>query len=350
MSNRSSQESTITVAVDAMGGDYAPSSIVDGVGLCLDAHGDAFRILIVGDKEKIEMELRRIGKFGDPRVEVVHASQVVEMDDHPVSAVRSKRDSSINVAMNLVREGRACGVFSAGNTGATVISAYFRLSMLPGIERPGIAAVLPSETGNFLLLDAGASVDCAPINLLHYGIMGSIYSKTILQKENPRVGVMCNGTEEGKGNKLTQAAVKLLAEAKMINFIGNVEGHDLFSGNVDVVVCDGFVGNVILKSAEQLAKSMGKMIKQSLMSKLTWKLGALISKGAFKDFRKRTDYSEVGGAPLLGVKGVVIIGHGISDGKAVMNGIRAVGEAVKLRVNKTIEEQVKEYETRHNGG
>ena len=250
--------------------------------------------------------------------------------------------------MNLVRVGRASGVFSAGSTGASVVSAYFRLSMLPGIERPGIATIMPSERGNFVLLDSGASVDCAPVNLLHYGIMGSIYAKSILNKPNPRVGLICNGTEEGKGNKLTQGALALLHEAKMINFIGNVEGHDLFSGGVDVAVCDGFVGNVILKSCEQLAKSMGRLVKKAIMTKLIWKLGALMAKGAFNELKRTTDFSEIGGAPLLGVNGIVIIGHGISDGKAVMNGIRQAGAAVRQKVNETIAEHVREVSGQQN--
>ena len=338
----------INIAVDVMGGDYAPGAIIDGVGMTLDRYGKAFKLLLVGDQKRMEAELKRVGILGDPRLELVHASQVVEMGDHPVSAVRQKRDSSINVAMNLVRVGRASGVFSAGSTGASVVSAYFRLSMLPGIERPGIAAVMPSERGNFLLLDAGANVDCVPVNLLHYGIMGSIYAKSILNKQNPRVGLICNGTEEGKGNKLTQGALTLLREAKMINFVGNVEGHDLFSGGVDVAVCDGFVGNVVLKSCEQLAKSMGHLIKKAVCTKLIWKLGALLSKGAFKELRHSTDFSEIGGAPLLGVNGIVIIGHGISDGKAVMNGIRQAGDAVRQKVNETIAEHVREVSEQQN--
>ena len=341
MPERKSSE-VINIAVDVMGGDYAPGAIIDGVKMTLERYGNEFKLLLVGDQKRMEVELKRVGILGDPRLELVHASQVVEMGDHPVSAVRQKRDSSINVAMNLVRVGRASGVFSAGSTGASVVSAYFRLSMLPGIERPGIATIMPSERGNFVLLDSGASVDCAPVNLLHYGIMGSIYAKSILNKPNPRVGLICNGTEEGKGNKLTQGALALLREAKMINFIGNVEGHDLFSGGVDVAVCDGFVGNVILKSCEQLAKSMGRLVKRAIMTKLIWKLGALMAKGAFNELKRTTDFSEIGGAPLLGVNGIVIIGHGISDGKAVMNGIRQAGAAVRQKVNETIADHVRE--------
>lgn len=330
----------VSIAVDVMGGDDAPAPIIDGIGLALDTYGDAYKILCVGDKEVVESELARIGKLGDPRLEIVPATQVIGMDEHPISAVRHKRDASINVAMNTVREGRAQGVFSAGSTGASVGSAYFRLQMMKGIERPGIGACLPSESGSFLLLDAGASVDCAPVHLLHYAVMGSIYAKQIMKIENPRVGLMCNGTEEGKGNRATQGAFRLLQEAKNLNFIGNVEGHDLFSGHVDVVVCDGFVGNVILKCSEQLAKSLGHMIKKSIMKSIVSKIGGLLIKGAMKDVKKATDASEVGGAPLLGVRGSVIIGHGSSDARAVCNGIHAVAVSVQEQVNEKIAEHI----------
>ncbi|MBP5638778.1 MAG: phosphate acyltransferase PlsX [Victivallales bacterium] len=336
-------EEPISIAVDVMGGDNAPSAIIDGVGMALDRFGDAFRLLLVGDQASMEEELKRIGKLGDSRLELVHSSEVIMMGEHPVSAVRHKRDSSINVAVKLVRDGKAAGVFSAGSTGAAVASAYFNLKMLEGIERPGIATTMPSETGRFVLLDAGASVDCSPANLVHYAVMGSIYASQILKIENPRVALICNGTEDGKGNRLTQSAFQMLQDVD-INFIGNCEGHDLFSGKVDVVVCDGFVGNVMLKSCEQLAKSIGHLLKKSLMSHIMSKFGAMLSRQAFHDLKQAMDPAEYGGAPLLGVKGVVIIGHGISDGKSVCNGIRAAGEAVKQEINSLIAEQVKNIE------
>lgn len=342
MTDEKQSTGPIAIAVDVMGGDNAPAAVIDGVAMALDTFGDEFRLLCVGDQAQMEAELKRVGKLGDSRLELIHASQVIEMGEHPVSAVRRKRDSSINVAMNLVREGRAAAFFSAGNTGASVASAYFRLQMMKGLERPGIGACIPSENGHFLVLDAGASVDCVPLHLLHYAIMGSIYARQILKIENPRVGLMCNGTEEGKGNRATQGAFQLLQNAPNLNFIGNVEGHDLYSGHVDVVVCDGFVGNVILKCSEQLAKSIVALIKRSIMQRLKWKLGALMARGAFVEVKKAMDPSEYGGAPLLGVQGVVIIGHGNSDGKAVCNGIRAAGEAVRQRVNTLIAEQIQE--------
>ncbi len=333
----------ISIAVDVMGGDNAPSAIIDGVGMALDAYGDAFRLLLVGDQEAMETELKRVGKLGDSRLELIPSTEVIEMGEHPVSAVRHKRNSSINVAVGLVREGRASGLFSAGSTGAAVASAYFHLKMLEGIERPGIATVMPSETGHFLLMDAGASVDCSPANLVHYAIMGSIYASQILKLESPRVALLSNGTEDGKGNRVTQAAFQLLKDVD-INFIGNCEGHDLFSGKVDVVVCDGFVGNVMLKSCEQLAKSIGHILKKSMMSHWMTKVGGLMAKQAFNELKQTLDPAEVGGSPLLGVRGVVIIGHGISDGRAVCNGIRAAGEAVSQNINTLIAEQVRNIE------
>lgn len=336
-----SAEEPIPIAVDVMGGDDAPGAVVDGIGLALDRFGSSFRLLCVGDQARMESELKRIGKLGDSRLELIHASQVIEMGEHPVSAVRRKRDASINVAVNLVREGRAKAFFSAGSTGAAVISSYFRLQTLPGIERPGIAACIPSETGRFLLLDSGAMVDCAPVHLLHFAIMGTVYARKIMGIEHPRVALMCNGTEEEKGNRLTQGAYQLLRQAPNINFIGNCEGHDLFSGGVDVVVCDGFVGNVVLKCSEQLAKSLVHMLKRSLLSRLKWKIGALLAKGAFLQVKQLMDSSEYGGAPLLGVRGEVIIGHGNSDGKAICSGIRAAGEAVRQGLSATIAEEIR---------
>lgn len=333
----------IPIAVDVMGGDSAPDAILQGVGEALDIYGDTHYLFLVGDQDKISSGLRAIGKAGHPQLEIVHASEVIGMGDHPVSSVRSKPHSSINVAVNLVKKKTAHGLFSAGNTGAVVGSAYLKLHMLPGLERPCIAAVIPNEKGNFVLLDSGATVDCSAQNLAQFAVMGDIYSRSVLGHKEPSVGLLCNGTEVGKGNHLTVEAFKLLREIEGLNFSGNIEGHDLFSGDIDVVVCDGFVGNVVLKSCEQIAKSMGQMLKQQLMKKMLWKVGALFSKGAFAEFKKKLDPAEVGGAPLLGVNGSVVIGHGNSDAKAVRNGIRAVGELVRHNVNDSIVEQVHQY-------
>ena len=330
---------SIGIAVDIMGGDKAPGAIIDGVGEALDMFGERYRLFLVGPQDVIAREMGRIGKKNDPRVIVVNATQVVTMEDHPVSALRSKRDSSISVCMDLVRTKRAQAVYSAGNTGAAVAAAYFKWRMIKGIERPCIATLLPSEKAQFLLVDSGATVDCAPVNLLHFAQMGSIYMSTVQKRKNPRVGLLSNGTEDTKGNKLVQDSFKLLVRAREmgeINFIGNIEGHDVFTGNVDVVVCDGFVGNILLKSSECLAKSIGHIIKRSIMQKILWKAGALLCKGAFQELKRTMDPSEVGGAPLLGVAGVCIIGHGNSDGHTVRNGIRAAGDYAHLKVNEII--------------
>lgn len=334
----------VNIAVDIMGGDNAPTAIIDGVGQALSMYGDRFHLLLVGPETLIENELKRINITKDKRIEIVNATQVVEMGEHPASAYRNKRDSSISVCMEMVRQKRAEAVFSAGNTGAAVTAAYFKWRMLPGIERPGIATLFPTEQKPFLILDSGANVDCTPLHLLHYAIMGSTYMSSIQKRKNPRVGLLCNGTEEGKGNKLVQDAYKLLQRAEGINFIGNVEGHGLYSGEVDVVVCDGFVGNVLLKSGEQMALALGHIVKRNIKKHLLWMLGALMMRGAFKEVKKDTDYDEVGGAPLLGVSGVCIIGHGISNAKAVRNGIRQAGDLVRQHVNETISERIKAFE------
>ncbi|MFA6931576.1 MAG: phosphate acyltransferase PlsX [Lentisphaeria bacterium] len=333
----------IPIAVDIMGGDNAPDAIIKGVGDALDVYGDSYQLYLVGDQDRIAAGLKAIGKDGHSQLEIVHAPEIVEMGDHPVSSVRSKPRSSINVAVDLVKKKTARGIFSAGNTGAAVGSAYLKWHMLPGLERPCIATVIPHATGSFVLLDSGATVDCSAQNLAQFAVMGDIYSRTVLGRKDPSVGLLCNGTEIGKGNHLTVEAFKLLRDVESLNFIGNVEGHDLFAGRVDVVVCDGFVGNVVLKSCEQMAKCMGQMLKQQLMKRLLWKVGALFSRGAFQEFKKVLDPSEVGGAPLLGVNGSCIIGHGNSDPRAVCNGIRAVGELVKHNVNEAIVDQVHQY-------
>ena len=331
----------ISIAVDIMGGDNAPDAILDGVAEALAVFGDRYRLLLVGPEELIAGGLKDRGIFGDPRLEIVNATQVVEMGEHPAQAYRKKRDSSISVCMEMVRQKRAAAVFSAGNTGAAVTSAYFKWRMLPGIERPCLATLFPSEGKHFLLLDSGANVDCSPVNLQHYAIMGSIYMSKVQKRKNPKVVLMCNGTEEGKGCKLVQDAHELLKRTADINFAGNIEGHGIFAGNVDVVVCDGFVGNVFLKTCEQFSISLMRLVKRNIEKKMLWKLGGLMARGAFGELKKMTAYDEVGGAPLLGVSGVCIIGHGISNAKAVRNGIRQAGEFVKLRVNETISEKAR---------
>ncbi len=330
------------IAVDAMGGDYAPQVVIDGIGEWLDRHPGEATLCVVGDEAQVRAELRRIGKEGHPRLDVVHAPEVIRMDDSPAAAVRSKRRSSINVAVDLVKQGRAQAFFSAGNTGACVAATVLKWRLLPGISRPGIATVFPSPKGNFVLLDAGSTVDCDPVNLLHYAIMGDVYCSHVLGKPSPRVGLLNVGGEDVKGNDLAKESFKLLNSVEGINFIGNVEGHDLFSGRVDVVVCDGFVGNVVLKTCESLAVAIGAVLKEKLSRNLLRKAGYLLSRGAYVELKQMVDYAEFGGAPLLGVDGVCIIGHGASCARAVRNGIRVAETFVRLQVNDRIAQRVRE--------
>ncbi len=337
----------IPIAIDIMGGDHAPASILDGVCEALDCYGEAYHLYLVGDAKQISDGLKARGKLGDARIAVVPTSEVIEMRDHPALAIRAKPQASICVAAELVKKKKVKGFFSAGNTGAAVGAAYLKWRMLPGLERPALATVFPSEKGKFIFLDSGATVDCTPLILTQFAIMGDIYARMFLRKRNPAVGLLCNGTEEGKGIHLTQDTFKMLREVPGMNFIGNVEGHDLFTGKVDVVVCDGFVGNVVLKVCEQLAKSMGRMMKTKFRERILWKIGALLSRGAFAECKKAMDASEVGGSPLLGVDGVCVIGHGNSNSKAVRNAIRVVGEMVAHNTNDNIVKLITEYDVNH---
>ena len=337
-------ESRVVIAVDMMGGDHAPSAMLDGVAEALGRFGDSYGYLLAGPREEVARGLveRKVDP-SDPRLELVEAPQSVGMDEHPVKAIREKPRSSIVVAMDMVKAGRAGGVFSAGNTGAAVGAAFLKWRMLEGLSRPGIATVLPGEKGPWVLMDSGATVDCTPMMLAHFAVMGDLYARQALGLSAPRVGRLSNGTEEGKGNRQVQEAYSLIQRIPGIHFLGNVEGHDLFRGKVDVVVCDGFVGNIVLKTSEQLSKSLSGMIRESVMQRFFWKMGALLCKGAFREVKRRTDASEVGGAPLLGVKGCCVIGHGNFQGHGVANGIRAVGELIRTRMNERIVEAVHQY-------
>ena len=331
------------LAIDMMGGDFAPQAAVDGVKEALERFGDAYKLLLVGQQGPLEPLLREAGlDLKDARLELVDAPEVVGMGEHPVQAIRNKRKSSISIGMDLVKAGRAQGFFSAGNTGAVVAAAFLKWRMLPGLSRPGLATAMPGENGFWLLMDAGATVDCSAQNLAQFAVMGDLYARRVMGCAAPKVGLLSNGTEVSKGNRQTQDAFKLLNELKNINFVGNIEGHDLFTQNVDVVICDGFVGNVVLKTSERLAKFVGQLLKQQLLSKTAWKLGALMCKGAFEALKKSVDATEVGGVPLLGVNGNCVIGHGNSNGHAIANGIRAVGRLVECRLNDDIINQVHE--------
>jgi glycerol-3-phosphate acyltransferase PlsX len=331
------------IAIDGMGGDYAPQAIVEGIDQALDGSLPGIKqILLVGDEARLASELDRVGRRGDSRIELVHADQVVDMHESPAKAVRSKRRSSINVAVDMVKQGRADAVISAGHTGAATAASVLKLRTLPGVERPAIATLMPSPSGHFLVLDVGSNVECKPIHLLQYAIMGDVYERTIRGKSSPRIGLISVGGETGKGNDLTKETFKLLESTPHLNFVGNIEGHDLFTGKVDVVLCDGFTGNVILKTCEGLAHAIGKILKQSLKKTPVRMLGALLSQGAFRELKELCDYAESGGAPLLGVNGVCIIGHGSSCPRAIRNAIRVAGEFVEYQVNRHIVERIEE--------
>lgn len=319
------------IAVDAMGGDFAPHEIVLGAIEAATTQAGVETIYLVGDQAAIEAELSAAGTWPRDKLEIVHATEVVGMEESPATAVRRKKDSSINRAVELVKSGQAQAVFSAGNTGAAVASTTLKLRMLEGVDRPAIATVVPSPHSPFVLLDAGATPDCTPRMLVQFAAMGAIYAQEALGIENARVGLMSIGEEDAKGNEITKEAFRLL-EKTHLNFIGNVESHDTFEGAVDVVVCDGFVGNVVLKTAESAAKAVTTWIKGEVHRRWLYKLGALLMKGAFENIRERADPAAYGGAPLLGVNGFCVIGHGSSGAKAARNGIRFAVQGVRHEV------------------
>jgi glycerol-3-phosphate acyltransferase PlsX len=331
------------IALDAMGGDHAPASTVGGALEALKRFPD-IEIIFVGDKARIEQEMRDQKAWPmDHRCSIHHASQVVGMSDNATDAIRRKKDSSISRAAELLADGGADALVSAGHTGALVAAATIRLRKLPGVERPGIAAIMPTQNHFFLLLDAGANVDSDPGHLLHYGIMGSVYSREVLKVKNPRVGLLNIGSEANKGNELTKEAYKLLSTAP-VNFIGNVEGHDLFGNGVDVIVCDGFVGNVTLKTSERLAKAISGWLRTELKQNLVRVVGAVLARDAFSSIRRRTNTEEYGGMPLLGVNGICIKAHGNSTPKAIRNAIRVAREAVAQQVNPHIVKEIAQLE------
>lgn len=329
------------IALDVMGGDKAPEAMMEGAIEALESFGDDLEVLfLVGDEKLIKEQLNHYS-YAHRRIEVVHASQVVSMEDSAVKSVRQKKDSSISVAVNLVKKGDCDAVVSAGNTGAAVAASTIKLRNIPGVERAGIASALPNEHGPCNIVDAGANIDAKPSHLLGYAIMGSIYASHVQGKKNPIVGLMSVGEEDSKGSDFTREVFELLSESGL-NFKGNVEGHDLFESELDVVVCDGFVGNVILKSCEATAKVMFKWLKQDIKATPIRQMGALIAKDAFKATKERGNYETYGGSPLLGVNGTCIISHGSSSPRAIRNAIRVAAEAVKHHVNPHIEEAMAE--------
>jgi phosphate acyltransferase len=324
------------IVVDAMGSDKAPEPEVRGA--VLAARQYDVRVHLVGPEDKLRPILRHALRGQRLKVFIVPASEWITMDDKAAQAVRTKRDSTMRVGLKMVREERAAGFFTAGNTGAAMATAKMVLGMLAGVDRPALAQILPTvHRVPSLLLDVGANVDCDPDNLAQFAMMGNMYAKTILKINNPRVGLLSIGEEDMKGNALTRDTLPLLRALRGINFIGNVEGRDLFNGHSDVSVCDGFVGNVALKAIEGTAHLLSASLRESLKSTVTSQVGALLSRRAFAEFKKRLDYSEYGGAVLLGVRGVCIVGHGSSNEKAIMNGIRVAAEFAQADVNSGIE-------------
>ena len=330
-------DSTPIVAVDAMGGDFGPSVVVPGA--IAAARLDKFRVLLVGKRDAIEAELQNLHTSGVDW-EIVHASECVGMDEKPSDILRRKKDSSIQVACRLVRDGVAHSVFSSGHSGAAVACGMFIMGRIPGVERPALAARLPTEKKPVVLLDAGANVDCKPHHLFQFGIMANAFAKDMLDLETPKVALLSIGEEEGKGNSLVKETYDLLKMAHNINFVGNIEGRDLFTGDIDVAVCDGFVGNVALKLTEGLAGSLSRVLKRELLSNPMAKLGTFLARGAFKRFARVVDYAEYGGAPLLGLQGVAIIGHGRSNVKAVTSATRMAATFVKKGIYQHVVEAI----------
>jgi len=343
----------VRVALDAMGGDNAPEQIVVGAVEAAVGIPDV-KILLVGQLAQIQQELDRLEPAlkADSRraiesglLEIIHAPDIAEMDESPVDAVRKKKDCSINVAMRLVKEGRADVFVSAGNSGAVATSAILTLGRIPGVKRPAIATVLPNRNPKrpLLILDAGANMDCHPEWLVQFAIMGNAYSKAVLKRGVPAVGLVSVGTEDCKGNEMTKATFPMLKGVKDINFVGNIEGKDLFKGHIDVAVCDGFVGNVVLKTVESFAKALGYWLKKECFKGPLRVLGALLLKGAFHSLKRQLDPEVYGGAPLLGVPGTVLIGHGSSSHKAIYYAVKAGVAAATNDVTGLIAKAIAEH-------
>jgi len=329
------------VALDAMGGDFAPKNAIAGAAMALRELKDLKKLYLTGDEAQLTRELKA-NNCSDRRIEIVHTTQVVEMTDHAVEAVRRKKDSSVNRAVDLVKKGDADAVVSAGHTGAMVASTTIKLRTLPGVERPGIASYLPTEHNVCVLIDAGANVDARPIHMLQYAIMGTVVSELVLGQKNPSVGLMSIGGEDQKGNEFTKEIFKLL-KASSLNFRGNVEGHDLFERPVEVVLCDGFVGNVVLKTCEATASAVFSWLKRELMANPKRKAGAMLAQNAFRAIRNKTNYETYGGSPLVGVDGIAIIAHGSSSPLAMKNAIRVACELIEKKINPRIVEAIKQF-------
>ena len=327
----------LKIAIDAMGGDFGPEPIIDGLIAALKMNNN-FTAIAVGDKNKLEV---LIPSYYKNRIEILHTEDVISMSDSATDALKRK-ESTIYKAIDLVKEGTADAVVSAGHSGASMSLATLRIGRIKGVSRPAIATLMPtSENQNTLVLDVGANVDCDAKNLFEFAVMGQIYVRDVLQIDEPLVGLLSNGEEESKGNEVTKEAYKMIS--KIPNFAGNVEGSDIFKGTVDVVVCDGFIGNILLKTAEGVADTIGKIIKKNLKRSLISITGAVLMRKVFKNLKVRVDYAEYGGAPLLGVKAPVIIAHGKSNPKAIQNAIFQAINSASSNLNNDIEEKLKQY-------
>jgi len=325
------------IAVDAMGGDNAPHAVVSGAVHAAKEYGVG--IILVGIEQTIQAELKKHPHARSLPIEVRNATEVVDMLDSPATVFRRKKDSSIRVANDLVKSGEAVAVISAGHTGAAMATSLFVLGPIEGVERPAIAVFMPTVMGMSLVLDMGANVDCKPNHLLQFAIMGEVLAKHLLKIPNPRVGLLSIGEEKTKGNELTKEAFKLLTETSL-NFIGNVEGRDVMMGKADVIVCDGFIGNVVLKLSEAVAEAIGMILRENIGDNLIRKLGYFMMKPAFRALKRKMDYAEYGGAPLLGINGISIISHGRSSDQAIKNAVRVAAELARSEVNKHIHEDI----------
>jgi len=327
------------IVIDAMGSDSAPAVEIEGAIMAVEEFG--YDLVLVGDERPVNEELAKRG-FSGSKISVIHAPEKIGMQEPAALSVRRKRRSSIVVGMELLKRDEADGFVSAGNTGAVVCAATLSLRLLPGIERPGIAITVPTLTGTTVIIDVGANIDPKPIHLFQYGIMADAYSKYILHKTNPSIGLLNVGEEESKGTNFIKEAHTLLSESKL-NFIGNIEGRDIYAGSADIVLCDGFVGNVILKISESVIDTIVKLLKQEIKASILATLGAAMAASAFGELKKKMDYSEYGGAPLLGVDGRCIISHGSSNPKAIKNAIKVAAEFKTQEVNKHIVEELESY-------
>jgi len=334
----------VKIAVDGMGGDYAPQVVVEGA--CQAANDFDSEIILVGREDALKRELNHHRVLGG-KIFIHNATETVDMDESPVSAIKKKKDSSIQVCLNLLKEGKVDAVVSAGNTGAAVASATLTCGLLPGVKRPGISIALPTLKGMTLIMDVGANIDPKPEHLYQYAIMGEIHARFLQKKKKPSVSLLNIGEEETKGTELLKETYKMLRDSNL-NFIGNIEGRDLFTGKSDVIITDGFVGNVLLKVVESIADTTREIIERSIRSNILAKFGALLLKSSLSQLKKDIDYSEAGGAPLLGVNGVVIISHGGSSAKAIKNAIKIAGSAVEYDVKGRIASELESNNSQAN--